>query len=523
MIIRNTNTAIRAHLIRSYDLFSNGKEFALADLFDTYLQMQPSLHSLLTNPKQIDTPALNYSLARLPQEIFKTQKIIFGQTDTDFINSGIISFSRWQEVTAPSRRRYYRFDPTRGTLLVYISSDSDIDDFVSTLLSLALEVNKIVENRLPCPDSVNLTLAPNLKKITLLVTPHNQDGYQQIVKAWLDTVSAKSLMLDLANTPVYLVSSNTHSLVNIIGGYVRLSQDQIFNYVTSRHPDLSAVWENIKSGGNQIRTNDFLYYASSVYFKENPLEQRFRQEYETGLGIRSVRSSSALASEVQFIPINTLSTSRYADSNLVLPNPQAISESKALIVNFDYPLGWAAYFLLRQLLTFFNQVKGVYIIGKAAILTGNVGDIQIPTTVYDEKTGNTFKLSNVFNSQFNYQGLQTEILNNQKAVCVYGTYLENSSQLNGYIDTGFNIIEMESGPYLTAFSEHFNITPTGTSGQNINLTTPPLDLGIINYASDNPLTQNLGAGAMALRGIEPTYLASIAAVQRIVNLESGLV
>jgi len=86
--------------------------------------------------------------------------------------------------------------------------------------------------------------------------------------------------------------------------------------------------------------------------------------------------------------------------------------------------------------------------------------------------------------------------------------LENLEQLKQYHQNGFNLIEMESGPYLRAIKEKFS-----------DLNHLPFDFGIVNYASDNPLSQTLGEGPLNLRGIEPTYLAALAIVQRIIEQE----
>ena len=68
---------------------------------------------------------------------------------------------------------------------------------------------------------------------------------------------------------------------------------------------------------------------------------------------------------------------------------------------------------------------------------------------------------------------------------------------------------MESGHYLHALDEYYKN----------NLINLPLELGIINYASDNPLVENLTKESLALRSIESTYLPSLTILQRIIDLE----
>jgi hypothetical protein len=85
---------------------------------------------------------------------------------------------------------------------------------------------------------------------------------------------------------------------------------------------------------------------------------------------------------------------------------------------------------------------------------------------------------------------------------------------------GYTDIEMEAGPYLSAVSEltRPNRHPTN---EIVNLYDLSFDLGIVHYASDTPLSKgkNLGAGALSYYGVDSTYAASLAILQRILRLE----
>jgi hypothetical protein len=520
-VIRSTELLIKNHLDLSYQLLDAGQLFPLSNLFPTYLAIAPSLHRLAST-KESDLAALSYAVDRLPPEIFQVKKVIFGQEDADFVKAGIYNLSRWTPVSAKSRRRQYLFHPSEKALLVYLASDSDLDDFINTLISLAIESQKIVANRLSCPAPLlpyQASLA-SLSSIKLLLLNRDIKKYDQIAQTWADSVVNRSLIFGLNKSPVYIVSSNLHSLVNIIAGYVRQAQDQIFTSTVARYPTLASLWQEVKDGRNPIRTNDFLYYASNLYFSENHLEAKAKAEYEFSLGIRNVSPKSALPSRVQVIPVSALAKTSWLDTHLTVTSPQKLEQSNAYIINYDYPLGQAAFYLLSRLIGSLAQTKGLYIVGKAAILSGAIGDIQIPSQVLDEKSGNTFNCANVFNQEFHYQGIQSEILRYQKAVCVYGTYLENEVQLGNYVAQNYNIVEMESGPYLMALLSQLGLNSDTTFDQTIDCQQFPFDFGIINYASDNPLTKNLGEGSMAIRGIEPAYLSSLAVIQRIIDLES---
>jgi hypothetical protein len=185
-------------------------------------------------------------------------------------------------------------------------------------------------------------------------------------------------------------------------------------------------------------------------------------------------------------------------------------------------LGYSAYFLLSEILENAPGIKGVYIVGKAAILSGDVGDIQLPKVIFDERTDNVYFITNSFNQDFPFQAKQSEILKEEKSISVHSTFLENRDQLTSYTSAGFNVVEMESGPYLSAIAEAELKRPFPTN-EILHLEQLPFDLGIINYASDNPISaQSLSQGKLALKGVEPTYLALLAVTQRIINLEEKI-
>src|SRR5258708_33503047 len=71
---------------------------------------------------------------------------------------------------------------------------------------------------------------------------------------------------------------------------------------------------------------------------------------------------------------------------------QRLRASDACILNVDYPLGQAAYHILRQVAEQASWVKGVYVLGKAATLNADVGDVMIPNVVHNEHSNNTYWL-----------------------------------------------------------------------------------------------------------------------------------
>ena len=102
--------------------------------------------------------------------------------------------------------------------------------------------------------------------------------------------------------------------------------------------------------------------------------------------------------------------------------------------------------------------------GKAATLNGRVGDVMIPNVVYDEHSRNTFLFKNCFLAQHVAPYLlHGTVFDNQKAVTVRGTFLQNREFMGVFYREGYTDLEMEAGPYLSAIYE--DIYPQRYPGQ----------------------------------------------------------
>ena len=198
-----------------------------------------------------------------------------------------------------------------------------------------------------------------------------------------------------------------------------------------------------------------------------------------------------------------------------------LSKSQAIILNIDYPLGMAAYRMMREIMENMTHIRGLYILGKAATLNGSIGDVMISNVVMDEHSQNTYWLDNCFLAQDVQPYLiYGSVLDNQKAVSGKGTYLQNRQYLDFYYRDNYTVVEMESGPYLNAIYEDQYLTRYPVE-ENINFARLPYELGILHYASDTPYTRgkNLGAGSLSYFGMDSTYACSIAIVRRIFENE----
>ena len=160
-------------------------------------------------------------------------------------------------------------------------------------------------------------------------------------------------------------------------------------------------------------------------------------------------------------------------------------------------------------------------LGKAATLNADVGDVLISDVIHDEHSGSTYWLDNAFSfddiAPFLCFGSG---LDNQRAVTVKSTFLQNREYLDFYYREAYTVVEMEAGPFCNAVYEIADADRYPV-GEAVNFSKLPIDFGIIHYASDTPYTQarTLGARGLSYYGMDSTYASSLAIVRRILTLE----
>ena len=322
---------------------------------------------------------------------------------------------------------------------------------------------------------------------------------------------------------VYLVSSNTHSLVNLITSFALNHEKEIIeDLYKSGDETLINLWEKIEKEASGITREYFLCYLSKKSLRQSSHLNQIKTSLENKLGIMTIPARHYLDIDVQIIPLAKLPQSGLPD--LLNFDLKPLTDSKSLIVNIDYPLGWAAYQVLTEIGQNVGKILGIYVMGKAATLNAQVGDILLPTTVFDVHTKNTYAITNCFKaSDFNNIYNSGLILENQKTVTTKGTYLESAKMIENWFREGFTDIEMEAGPYLNAAYE-FIYYNRYEENEFINLSPTPFELGIAHYASDTPYSKakNLGVRNLSYEGVESTYAISQAILKKIAEREMRL-
>jgi hypothetical protein len=554
--------------VRTYTtLLQSSGAIPVSSLIPAHLTAASSLHAGAAE-RAPDLNAFIYSAQRLPECIVDVTDIVLGQSARGFRRAGFVSVDDWQVVSAPGRRRRWRFDGER-TLVALIASASDLDDLVPSIVAYQIEWNKMhglieadpelreVVERAAAGETLDVaeiasvgerlmlqstdwqrlrnvwgaTLWRNLglvaeqrKRYTLRMIGGSHLGNARATHQWWLPAERVLDRLGAVERPVYFVSSNTHSIVNVLSGTARRRKQELTEFIRDHGAaELKEELAQLEAGTSRSNWENLLYFAARQYFSSPGREKdrRERSAEERAIGIHHIDATGAIDVGIQIIELAKLDPSQFdprlcGDDGLCL-DPR---RSDGIIVNVNYPLGLAAYNIMTQVGMTTDELHGVYILGKAATLNGRIGDVMISDVVYDEHSGNTYWFENAFS----YADLAPYLeygaaLDNQKAVTVKGTFLQNEGYLDFFYRENYTVVEMEAGPYLNALYEDLYLRRY-PSGEAINLQTHRpgiLDLGIIHYASDTPYTraQTLGARGLSYHGLDSTYASTVAILRRI--------
>ncbi|MCC6458137.1 MAG: hypothetical protein IT328_24505 [Caldilineaceae bacterium] len=558
---------IELYIRTYYSLLRSSGPVRVRSLEETHVAMNSSLHQQAEGP-ELDISALVYVALRLPDVIPLTKLMVMGQMEDVFHRDGY-EVEKWRLVRARARRRLLYFNEEDGTLAAFIASVSDIDDLIPCVTTFQIEWNKLHQKLVTADlharlleveqgdgvlspelledvrNALNLEAADfsrlaqiwpgrlmsdNLARaaqsrldLWIRVLGSGLSDYRRSVQYWWRQIEDHSAELRLPERPIYFVSSNIHSLVNLVSGHAWELQEELIDYVRQENPEeLVGELDQLDLEDPSVLGN-FLYYISRLYASRPRELQKINErsaERERRSGILRVGDPTALDVEAQVFEMRSLQR-KWLDPRLQIFTDHSwklLKQSDALIFNIDYPLGMAAYHIFSQVSTAIEQILGVYIVGKAATLNGRVGDVMIPNVVYDEQSRNSYLFRNCFTAQdvapFLTHGT---VFDNQKSVTVRGTILQNRRFMNVFYEEGYTDIEMEAGPYLSGIYE--DIYPRRYPvNEIVNLfINAPYDIGLVHYASDTPISrrQTLLSKSLSYFGMDATYAASVAVLRRV--------
>jgi len=551
-----------------YSLLRTTDEVQVRSFVHSHLSMNSSLH-VKARDEELDTAVIIYCSLRLPHCIRQTRVIVMGQSERVFARRGYADVEQWDSVSAPGRRRRTFFDG-HETMAVFIASVSDIDDLIPMLTAFQIEWNKMHQQLRGDPlldkleahcdtgepewpdlsqevsDVLGLTpddidrlesiwddefpaflrqVGREPKRLAVRLLAGSRVDYRKATHRWWDFVADRS-PIDLSERPVYFVSSNVHSAVNLLSGFALRHAEELLSFLEEEEEqDLLEEYSRIRRGEVPSWHENLLYFALRDFMAARRGEAIWdeREDEEALCGIKHIDSHHVFDVEAQVIEISRLRPDWF-DPRLEMPNLERLAQSDAVIVNIDYPLGMGAYHILSQVATSVDALRGTYVLGKAATLNGRIGDVMIPYVVHDEHSRNTYLYNNCFTAADVAPYLvYGTTLDNQKSISVRGTFLQNERYMDVFYREGYTDIEMEAGPYLSAVYEAVRPTRHPTNEiVTLYADTVPFDMGIIHYASDTPLSKgkNLGAQRLSYFGVDSTYAGTVAILRRILTLET---
>lgn len=558
-IPQNASEAIDFYLRTIYSVLKSSSDTRISGFEEAHSSMDSVLHHDARS-ETIDFNALIYGLLRLPNCFRKVQRIVLGQHTRLFKEQGYTDIDSWEIVTARARRRFCQYDGEK-TLACFITSRSDIDDIIPVLTAIQIEWNKLHYHLAEVDDDrlaiITGEIDDNLKTVAKKILAAPEDfarlcsiwgseagewlseiknrasemrvrlldssliQYMRSSKNWIANILHECP--EVTDRPIYFTSSNTHSITNMLSGYALSKQTELVEFMNRKeNQNLYRDWKLIREGKLSASPENLLYYVLKKYQATPEGEYSINEqlELEQRIGITRVSSLHTFDVEAQLIDLSKIDA-KLVDRRVRVDQIEALKASNGFIFNIDYPLGMTAYNILSKVSEEFERLQGVYIMGKAASLNGIYGDVIIPSVVQDMHSLNTYLFQNAFSSADIEPWLTYgSILDHQRAVSVFGTFLQNYKFIEEMYRSGYTDIEMEAGPFLSAVSEMFrpNRHPID---QIVSLNKINLDVGIIHYVSDTPMSKgkNLGAGTLSYFGMDSTYASSTAILRRILIKE----
>jgi hypothetical protein len=548
---RATSDEIDLYIRTYYSLLRSSGDVRVRAFEEAHLFSRSSLHLRAEEPEP-DLAAFAYSAGRLPDCMPRVRHIVLGQSLAQFDAAGY-GIERWATVRTRGRRRPLRWDGA-DTLAVFIASASDIDDLVPIVTAYQIEWNKLrerllaakltdaaddlaLEEALGGPDEVRRlrgALGPRSTDILRDMIAHDCDvfvrlldgsfrEYQRSAQRWFQAIDPAIP----ANRPVYFISSNSHSLANLCGGYARAHRAEIVDFLHRRNPeDLAPHYDEAIAKGDHALATNILYYSLRAFIHEpgdvnGAPDANGRmisvQEWDAAAGIRAIVSPGKIDVDAQVIELSQLLPENL-DTRIHVPGIERIAQSPAVLVNIDYPLGMAAYHHLTAVALGVEDLRGIYIMGKAATLNGRVGDVMISKVIHDEHSANTYMIRNALSAAdvqpFMKHGT---VLDNQKALTVRSAFLQNRDYMDVFYREGYTVMEMEAGPYLSAAYETAEPRRHPKDELVSLVDQSSFELGVIHYASDTPYSrrQSLLSKSLSYFGMESTYGCAIAIMRRI--------
>lgn len=517
------------------------------------LTLQPEIYGLVGDPQRVELDGLVYVMDRLPKGI-ESCRIISLASREGFEHSHFPVL-----VPAKRRRNCYRIDSEQMVIEV-TNGRSEIYDILTHLTFMFMEADKIRRNafqergsrtreweKLEAIVQSGGTVSDDERELALMYLSsilgrtfeETQRAYErfaenagtnsglfQIVhglgsvsirevrepgmareinftpmlrerigqhlygERWANRIKQYIWENNLQERPIHIISANPHSVMNCLYGPAALAE--------------TTTWENL--------------YDLALKLSQ-PSQRELRKQvisYATQHGMHMLEDSAGTSLLVQLIDTAHVDTTQLAEE--IVHDPAHIKTNKPLLLIMDYAFGEQAFETMDELLkpyergneSFPLNVASISVIGKAGILTGEKGDLMIPTSHIFEGTADNYPLDNDFcKEDFEGHGLGVY---EGAMITVLGTSLQNKDVLSYFCHSSWKAIglEMEGAHYQKAIQAQARIRGS---------ISPNVKVRYAYYASDNPLITGatLASGSLGTLGVKPTYLITVKCLEKVLQ------
>lgn len=367
------------------------------------------------------------------------------------------------------------FQETKATHAHFETSKKEMNAS-NGLFEIIYQLGKGMERIIDKQADFEVQFTPDLGHVIL---------HQSYGKRWAAAIIGKLSELNLQDRPLHLVSSNLHSVVNLLYGYAALSAAA--EKPSSR--DIHAFFHELRHAGDTVKA-----YAGKH-------------------GVYEIPDTSGAHIDCQLIDTAKLDFENLHPELQISRRFDAGEKAPVLLV-MDYAFGTQAFELIDSLLKPMREngeavnlnLRSISVMGKAGTLPGKKGDIMIATAHVLEGSAHNYIFDNDLTAE-DFEGYKDVYVG--PIVTVLGTSLQNRDVLEEFRSTSWKAVglEMEGGHYHRAVN-------AAIIRQHI-----PRDVKVryAYYASDNPLKsgQTLASGSLGTEGIMPTYMITKCLLEKI--------
>jgi len=528
------------------------REFLLRDLTSAYAALHPALHPKL-HDEEIDTGALGYAVARLPEAVTRTSIYYLTNVLAPMYQDPDSKFDRAD--TAARRRSAWQLMPGK-TLILLRDGLSDVTDFLTCLCLYAIEARKIrqrvregevlreLRDLCEAPDPARaralldrLEFSAEERAGLLEIWPddywvrlrdillHHEDvaiecdnvvdDYNsRASEIWVRQITkeaAELVDLEDPNLEVHVISSNTHSVSNCLSAYLTEHAEEILAWGRRERSDLAGEPSPERPWGAGWRSKaDLVYVTARSYFKAHPEAEALARAAEEKTGRCHMKATAFTGIEVQLFDLRRLCHEE-TDPEVMLP----ACGRPVLLINVDYAFGQQATEILAALLFAFGErVRSLNVLGKAGGLVGHRGEILLPQATLLQTNDELYPLPNRDLPGDDLRALAPDIpVHEGPVLTVAGTLLQDRALLHFYHKIWKCVgLEMEGSFFARQL----------ISAIETHVANPEIKTRFVYYTSDVPLDpeENLSESMKPWEGVPPLYAITRGILNRIFQAES---